>query len=114
MSHDGRFVAFASGSTNLVDDDIEGNGDVVSYDRLTGITRRHSRVPGGAGGNDYSQSPSLTPDGAYVVFESGASNFVAGDINLAQDVYFAWGPAMVLEDGFESADTSGWSNTVGP
>ena len=56
----------------------------------------------------------MTPDGAYVVFESGASNFVAGDTNLAQDVFFAWGPAMVLEDGFESADTSGWSNTVGP
>jgi len=114
MSHDGRFVAFASDSANLVDDDNEGNGDVVSYDRLTGITRRHSRVPGGAGGNDYSRSPSLTPDGAYVVFESGASNFIVGDTNFAQDVFFAWGPAMVLEDGFESADTSGWSNTVGP
>jgi len=112
ITDDGRFVVFLSDASNLDDRDVNGTGDVFSYDRLTGITRLHSLTPGGTGGNFYSRCPSVTGDGLYIAFESGASDFVDDDDNVEQDVFLAWGPAMVIMDGFESADTSRWSATV--
>lgn len=112
VTDDGRFVVFLSDAGNLVDDDLNGYGDVFSHDRRTGITRRHSLTPSGVGGDSYSRCPSVTPDGKYIAFESLASDFVTDDDNLAQDVFLAWGPAVVLVDGFESGDTTKWSVTV--
>lgn len=104
ITDDGRFVVFMSDASNLVDDDNNGHGDVFSHDRLTGITRRHSLTPGGFGGNDYSRRPSVSPDGTYIAFESLASDFVTGDDNLAQDVFIAQGPEVIMADGFELPD----------
>jgi Tol biopolymer transport system component len=112
ISDDGRFVAFCSGAHNLVDDDSGLAGGVFSHDRLTGVTRRHSVTMSGEEAWDYSRRPSLTPDGAFMVFESGASNFVPDDTNAAQDVFIAWGPAMVWCDGFESGELAGWSSAT--
>jgi Tol biopolymer transport system component len=112
ISDDGRFVAFCSDAHNLVDDDTGLAGGVFSHDRLTGVTRRHSVTMSGEEAWDYSRRPSLTPDGAFMVFESGASNFVPDDTNAAQDVFIAWGPAMVWCDGFESGELAGWSSAT--
>jgi Tol biopolymer transport system component len=113
ISDDGRFVAYTSSATNLVDGDVNGAGDIFSYDRLTGITRRHSVTMEGLEGLDYSNAASLSPDGAYVVFRSGASNLVDSDTNSAEDVFIAWGPATVFRDGFESGSLTIWSNPGG-
>ncbi|HSO24732.1 MAG TPA: hypothetical protein VLT81_17645 [Chondromyces sp.] len=59
---------------------------------------------------DDSRRPSLKPDGAYLVFESGASNFVPDDTNAARDIFIAWGPAVVWCGGFESGELAGWSS----
>ena len=112
ISDDGRFVAFCSDAHNLVDDDTGLAGGVFSHDRWTGITRRHSVTRTGEEGWDYSRRPGLTADGAFVVFESGASNFVPDDTNAAQDVFIAWGPATVCCDDFESGDLTGWSSAT--
>lgn len=112
ISADGRFVAFCSDAHNLVDDDTGLAGGVFSHDRLTGLTRRHSVTMSGEEAWDYSRRPSLTPDGAFMVFESGASNFVPDDTNATQDVFIAWGPAMVWCDGFESGELEGWSSAT--
>ena len=112
ITDDGRFVVFLSDAGNLVDDDLNGFGDVFSHDRETGIIRRHSLTPSGVGGDNYSRCPSVTPDGKYIAFESLASDFVADDDNLAQDAFLAWGPVVVLVDGFESGDTTRWSAAV--
>jgi Tol biopolymer transport system component len=101
ITDNGRFVVFMSDAGNLVDDDNNERGDIFSHDRLTGITRRHNLTPNGAGGNDYSRAPSVSPDGMYIAFESLASDFVAGDDNLAQDVFIAQGPEVIMVDGFE-------------
>lgn len=108
ITDNGRFVVFMSDAVNLVDDDENGYGDVFSHDRLTGITRRHSLTPDGAGGNDYSRSPSVSANGMYIAFESLASDFVTGDENLAQDVFIAHGPEVITADGFETRDQSGF------
>lgn len=113
ITDDGRFVVFLSDASNLDDGDVNGTGDIFSHDLLTGITRLHSLTPTGQGGNAYSRSPSVSADGLYIAFESGATDLVADDDNLEQDVFLAWGPAMVLTDGFESADCSQWSAEVG-
>jgi Tol biopolymer transport system component len=95
ISDDGRFVAFCSDAKNLVSDDSGIAGGVFSHDRLTGVTRRHSETLTGGEATAYSRRPTLTPDGAYVVFESGAPNLVDGDTNATQDVFIAWGPDML-------------------
>src|SRR4051794_2675007 len=50
ISHDGRFVVFASDSTNLVVDDTNEAADVFVRDRRTGTTERVSVGPGGVEG----------------------------------------------------------------
>jgi Tol biopolymer transport system component len=113
ISDDGRFVAYTSDASNLVDDDTNGEGDIFSYDRSTGITRRHSVTMAGVEGLAYSNAASLSPDGAFVIFRSGAANLVENDTNLAEDVFIAWGPATVFRDGFEDGSLIVWSGTGG-
>ena len=55
-------------------------------DRLTGETLLVSASAAGAEGNDDSFAPAISADGLTVVFESHASNLVAGDGNGVGDV----------------------------
>lgn len=101
ITDSGDFVVFLSDADNLVENDINGYGDIFSHDRRNGITRRHSLTPVGTGGNNYSRRPSVSSNGKYIAFESLASDFVADDDNLVQDVFLAWGPEVMFADGFE-------------
>ena len=67
--------------------DTNGAADVFVYDRQIGITTRISVASDGTQGNSYSQYPSISADGRYVVFESGAHNLVRGDTNGAPEVF---------------------------
>ena len=87
VSSDGRYVAFESGATNLVTDDTNGRSDVFVRDRETGETECISVGSGGEQGNDISWWPSISADGRYVAFISGASNLVPGDTNGRWDVF---------------------------
>ena len=87
LSADGRFVAFGSYASNLVAGDTNGAGDIFVHDRQTGTTTRVSVSSAGEGGNDQSEDPSLSADGRFVAFNSGASNLVAGDTNDAWDIF---------------------------
>ncbi|HRQ73481.1 MAG TPA: GC-type dockerin domain-anchored protein [Phycisphaerales bacterium] len=48
---------------------------------------RVSNAPDGSPGTFGSNDPSVTPDGAYLVFASGANNLVPGDTNNATDIF---------------------------
>src|SRR4051794_28287314 len=50
-------------------------------------TTRVSVSSGGAEGNRYSESPSISADGRFVAFASDASNLVSGDRNGQRDVF---------------------------
>ena len=76
ISADGRFVAFASGSTNLVPGDTNDGTDVFVRDRLTNQTERISVTSNGAqtSTGSFSYAPVITSDGRYVAFFSNATN----------------------------------------
>ncbi|MBD0273531.1 MAG: PD40 domain-containing protein, partial [Acetobacteraceae bacterium] len=85
LSADGRFVAFASGASNLVAGDTNGVFDVFVRDRQAGTTRRVSVGRGGGQGNGASFEPALSADGRFVAFWSSAANLVPGDNNGVAD-----------------------------
>ena len=87
ISANGRYVAFVSNATNLVPGDTNGKSDVFVYHVTTGTTTRVSVGSAGAEANSASSGPSLSTDGRYVAFGSGASNLVAGDSNGKADVF---------------------------
>ncbi|MFF1867790.1 TolB family protein [Kitasatospora herbaricolor] len=86
-SADGRYIAFASDSDNLVPGDTNGAEDIFVRDRQTGRTERLTagdpaqQQPGG------SDMPSISWDGRYVAFASGRSDLVPGDTNNAADIF---------------------------
>jgi Tol biopolymer transport system component len=89
VSDDGTLIAYTSLASNLIASDAEGIEDVFVANRRTGTNQRISVTPLGAGGNGDSVPTDMTPDGRYVVFDSCASNLVAGDTNSVCDLFLA-------------------------
>jgi WD40-like Beta Propeller Repeat len=89
ISGDGRYVGFASNSTNLVNGDNNGQIDVYVYDRQTAATRLWSLSSLGAKGNAASGvgGIAMSADGKRVVYASTASNLVANDLNNVSDIF---------------------------
>ncbi len=87
ISADGNFVVFDSEAGNLVSDDTNGQGDVFLHNRQLGTTTRVSvdatggQVEGGGG------AASVSADGHFVAFESGAASLVTGDMNGFTDIF---------------------------
>jgi len=88
ISADGRTVAYLSGATNLVDDDLNNSIDTFLTDLVTGVTVLVSVAADGAQASAGSiNRPSLSADGRYVAFDSAAANLTAGDVNGRDDVF---------------------------
>src|SRR5207248_1718643 len=92
----GRFVAFSSDATNLLTGaatgatgDHNGLTDVYVRDRIAKTTFRASVVVGGGeiGTGSGAFRPRISADGSVVVYETAASDVVAGDGNGASDVF---------------------------
>ncbi len=100
ISADGRFVAFDSGSSNLVPGDTNSCGiigncpDVFVRDTCVGApggcvpsTSRVSVASDGSQGNGFSAGGSISADGRFVAFGSSVSNLVPGDTNGRGDIF---------------------------
>src|SRR5258706_556263 len=87
ITPDGRYVAFQSVASNLVPGDTNGKRDIFVHDRQTGTTVRVNVDSSGLQANQDSDAPSISADGRYVAFESLADNLVAGDSDVASDVF---------------------------
>jgi Tol biopolymer transport system component len=86
VSADGRYVAFMSLASNLVPGDLNGGYDVFLRDRQSGTTERVS-VGAQLGGGGFNAPPSISADGRYVAFKSGADDLVPGDTNRYDDIF---------------------------
>jgi Tol biopolymer transport system component len=87
ISADGRFVAFNSLASNLVNGDGNLHNDVFVRDRLLGITRLVSIRSNGTQGNADSWDPAVSADGNYVAYVSAASSLWPDDTNGVVDVF---------------------------
>jgi Tol biopolymer transport system component len=87
ISGDGRFIAFVSFATNLVEGDTNTAFDIFVRDRQTGLTERVSIDSNGVQANSPSYQPAISADGRIVTFMSSASNLVAGDTNANWDIF---------------------------
>ncbi|MCB0340020.1 MAG: hypothetical protein KDD53_10465, partial [Bdellovibrionales bacterium] len=102
LSDSGRFALIVSTDSDLVPNDLNIQPDVFLVDRdpdENGIfedaekglgsysNRLISSSSEGIYGNGPSTSASMSGDSRYIVFESAASNLVAGDSNLVPDVF---------------------------
>lgn len=87
LSSDGRYVAFASAATNLVDGDTNDANDIFVRDRQTNTTTRVSVGYDGSQANGGSDQPSLSGDGRLLAFTSAATNIASGDVNNTRDAF---------------------------
>lgn len=87
VSNNGRYVTFWSDDSTLVPGDTNGADDVFVRDLVAGTTRLVSTSTEGVQGDGSSGQPALTANGRYVVFDSAATNLVAGDTNGVYDVF---------------------------
>ena len=86
ISDDGRYIAFTSESSTLVDDDINNMDDIFVHDRITLQTKIVSISSTGVQANDDCIGASISGNGRYVGFVSEASNLVVGG-NPLRDIF---------------------------
>ncbi|UVF20832.1 hypothetical protein HPT29_006805 [Microvirga terrae] len=88
FSPDGRFVLFESLADNLVAGDNNHSADIFMKELSTGVITRLSVDQNKLDANNGSYDARFSPDGRFIVFESDASNLVAGDPdNQATDIF---------------------------
>lgn len=75
LSADGRYVAFSSEATNLVDGDLNGWDDIFVRDRLSGETTLISVQPSGIQSDWYSWEAVLSADARSIAFATGSPVF---------------------------------------
>lgn len=94
ISGGGRYIAFESSASNLVDSDSNASRDVFVKDLVSGSVVRVSVSGNGSEGNGPSGAPSISSDGSCVAFTSEASNLTPGDENGVADIF-----VVALPDG---------------
>ncbi len=114
ISADGRYVVFTSYASNLVTGDTNDSTDIFVKDLQTGVIVRVNTAADGTEANiGTGDDASISADGRYVVFSSGATNHVAEDTNGTADVFVkdlqtgAIVRVSTAADGTEANDGSG-------
>ena len=87
LSFQGRYTAFGSRASNLVDHDTNRQPDVFVHDLGTGHTYRVSVSSNGEQANRGSYVAGISADGRIVLFFSSATNLACGDTNGTRDLF---------------------------
>ncbi len=87
MSASGRYVAFSSNAANLVANDRNTVSDVFVRDLSLLTTVRVSISSTGAEANGPSGNCSIDASGRFIVFQSAATNLLAGGTNGKQQIF---------------------------
>ncbi len=107
ISGDGKILVFHSLASNLVAGDTNARQDVFQMDVATGVIERISLAAGGIEANNDSAFPDTNETASVSVFESNASNLVAGDTNARNDIFSSraaassCAPDAIFCSGFE-------------
>ncbi|MEO7973945.1 MAG: hypothetical protein ABIU84_10205, partial [Thermoanaerobaculia bacterium] len=121
ISADGRYVALASTSSDLIAGSVDDNGfdDLYRWDRLTEtmILASHSLDDGARAAFGHSMARAMSPDGNYILFGSSATDLVPAVAALPVQAYL-WSAATVdvtppLNPQFDSTQppASTWWNS---
>ena len=86
LSADGRFIAFISFATNLVENDVNELGDIFVHDRSTGTTELVSVSSTGEQANGDHGYFMISANGRFVVFSTEAGNLVNSNPTQGHDV----------------------------
>ena len=87
VSGDGNVVAYVSTHAPGAGGWTSYGWQLLALDRTTGVTSLVSVDNSGDPGDNGPGDPNVSYDGRYVVFESGATDLVAGDTNGVSDVF---------------------------
>jgi Tol biopolymer transport system component len=87
MSADGRFVAFSSTASNLVEENTNSRGEIFLWDRLAEVTERVSVGHNGAEPDEASWDPAVSANGRFVAFTSPARNLTERESDSMLDVF---------------------------
>lgn len=96
-SSDGRISVYATGATNIVPDDLNDTFDVFAYDRITKKTELISRDAQGEPGNNASFTPTISSDGRYVAYVTGATDIIPNADTFCAGVQF-FCPNIIVYD----------------
>lgn len=123
-SADGRYVTFDSADSNLVANDTNNTRDVFVADRKTGLISRVNIANSGAQAeaNSGNRASSISADGRYVTFMSGARNLDAsvadngygGNVFVRDLVNGTTKRVNVTSDNTNGTNISGWPNFLFP
>lgn len=122
ISADGRFVAFQSTASDLVDGMVDANGpgtDIFVRDRLTKTTIlvSSSTVSLTISGNQPSFNPHISANGRYVLFESRATNLTNNDSNQQVIDVFRFdtfdGSRQLISENNSGGSTLGATTRIG-
>jgi Tol biopolymer transport system component len=110
LSADGRFVVFSSAARNLLPagDGLLGLNVFVRDRSNDSISLVSANSTGNGGGNFSSELGAISANGRFVIFESDATNLVAGDTNGVKDIFL-----RDLQAGTTKAisiGSNGWAN----
>ncbi|MBA4147865.1 MAG: PD40 domain-containing protein [Verrucomicrobia bacterium] len=83
---DGRYVAFVSAATDLVENDTNDIPDIFVRDLQTGATVLVSSGAMAVNGASSSEAPEISDDGRFVAFWSTATNLVPG-VETSGEIY---------------------------
>lgn len=87
ISATGRYIAFRSEASNLVEGDTNNFADIFVYDREEDTITRVNVSREGEQANSNAEMPSITANGRFVTFQSTAKNMILGDFNNTADIF---------------------------
>ncbi len=110
ISSDGQRIVFASDADNLVEEDVNGWGDIFLRDVAAGTT-----VIIAENANHLSSAPAISADGTTVAFQSLADNLVPNDTNGQYDIFVRSLPDGPIERvSVTSAGEQAFQSSFGP
>lgn len=108
ISANGRYVAFVSGSSDIIPNDLNGGfQDIFRRDLQTGVIDIVSVNSAGTGsGDNLSLAPLISADGRYIAFNSSASNIVPNALGggvFVRDMQLGVTSSVSIRPGGETA-----------